>query len=47
MRPARVMGAVYRATLDRLAAAGWRDLHDRGSLPKAMKIWLVLRHALV
>jgi phytoene synthase len=44
MRPARVMGAVYRATLDRLVAAGWRDLGDRGSLPKLLKIALVLRH---
>jgi squalene synthase HpnD len=46
MRPARVMGAVYKATLDRLVAAGWRDLAERGSLPKARKIWLVLRHGL-
>jgi phytoene synthase len=44
MRPARVMGAVYRATLDRLAAAGWRDLSDRGSLSKGKKMWLILRH---
>jgi len=46
MRPARIMGAVYRAILDRLVAAGWRDLAERGSLSKGAKLRLVLRHAL-
>jgi phytoene synthase len=45
MRPARIMGAFYRAILDRLVAGGWRDLAERGSLSKGAKLRLVLRHA--
>lgn len=47
MRPAAVMSAVYRATLDRLAAADWRDLAAPARIPKPVKLWLVLRHGLV
>ena len=46
MRPARIMGAVYRAVLDRLVAGAWRDLAERGSLSKGAKLRLVLRHVL-
>jgi squalene synthase HpnD len=44
MRPAAVMGAFYRAMLDALLAADWRDPTDRVSLGKGRKLWLVLRH---
>jgi len=42
-----VMGAVYQATLQQLLRGGWRDPAARISLPKPLKLWLVLRHGLV
>jgi squalene synthase HpnD len=47
MRPAAVMGAFYRAILEALLRAGWRDPSRRIGLSKAHKLWLVLRHGLV
>ena len=47
MRPAAVMGAFYRAMLDALVEAGWRDPAARVSLSKGRKLWLVLRHGLI
>jgi presqualene diphosphate synthase len=47
MRPAAVMGAFYRAMLDTLIEAGWRDPSARVSLSKNRKLWLVLRHGLI
>jgi len=47
MRPAAVMGAFYRAMLDALVEADWRDPEARVSLSKVRKLWLVLRHGLV
>jgi phytoene synthase len=47
MRPAAVMGALYRAMLDALLRSGWRDPALRVSLSKAQKLWLVLRHGLL
>ena len=47
MRPAAVMGAFYRAMLDALLEAGWRDPGARISLSKGQKLRLVLRHGLV
>jgi presqualene diphosphate synthase len=47
MRPAAVMGAFYRAMLDALVAADWRDPSVRVSLSKSRKLWLVLRHGLI
>ena len=47
MRPAAVMGAFYRATLDALLETGWRDPSRRISLSKRQKLALVLRHGLV
>jgi presqualene diphosphate synthase len=44
MRPAAVMGAFYRAMLDALLVADWRDPTGRISLGKGRKLWLVLRH---
>ncbi len=47
MRPAAVMGAFYRAMLDALLAADWRDPSARVSLSSRRKLWLVLRHGLI
>ena len=47
MRPAAVMGAFYRATLEALLRGGWRDPSRRIGLSKPHKLWLVLRHGLV
>jgi phytoene synthase len=47
MRPAAVMGAVYRATLDALIRTGWRDPAQRVNLSKPLKLWLVLRYGLL
>jgi phytoene synthase len=47
MRPAAVMAAVYQATLQQLVRGEWRDPAARLSLPKPLKLWLVLRHGLV
>jgi presqualene diphosphate synthase len=47
MRPAVVMAAVYQATLKQLLYGEWRDPAARLSLPKSLKLWLVLRHGLV
>ena len=47
MRPASVMAAFYRAMLEALIAAGWRDPSARVGLSKGRKLWLVLRHGLI
>jgi phytoene synthase len=47
MRPARVMGAVYRAILHRLRQLGWRELARPVSLPTALKLWLALRYGVI
>ena len=47
MRPAAVMGAVYRAILARLRRRGWRDLEREVKLPARLKLWLALRHGLL
>jgi phytoene synthase len=47
MRSAALMGAFYRAMLDALIEAGWRDPSARVSLSKRRKLWLVLRHGLI
>lgn len=44
MRPAAVMGAFYRAMLDALMRADWRDPSHRVSLSKPRKLWLLFRH---
>lgn len=44
MRPAAIMGGVYRAILERLIQADWRDPFVRISLPKWQKIWLAFRY---
>ena len=47
MRPAAVMGAVYRATLRELRRSGWRHPAARVALSRPAKLWLVLRHGLI
>jgi presqualene diphosphate synthase len=47
MRPAALMGAFYRAMLEAMLRAGWRDPSARVGLSKPHKLWLVLRHGLV
>jgi phytoene synthase len=47
MRPAAVMGAVYHAILVRLRQRGWTHLDRDVKLPKALKIWLAVRHGLL
>ncbi len=47
MRPAAVMGTVYRATLRELLRGEWRDPAARVALSRTLKLWLVLRHGLV
>jgi phytoene synthase len=43
MRPAAIMGAVYRAILQRLVKADWKDLDQPVKLPKWQKLWLAFR----
>jgi phytoene synthase len=52
MRSARIMAAIYRALLRRLARAGWHDAAAhvgarRIRVPRWHKLWLLLRHGLV
>jgi presqualene diphosphate synthase len=47
MRPAALMGAFYRATLDALIRSEWRDPSRRVGLSRRRKLWLVLRHGIV
>ncbi|MGH7089083.1 MAG: squalene/phytoene synthase family protein, partial [Stellaceae bacterium] len=47
MRPAAVMAAVYRATLERLERRGWTALTEPVSVSKPTKLWLAVRHGLL
>jgi len=47
MRPAALMKAMYRAILDRLERRGWTALDQPVKTPKALKLWLVVRHGLI
>jgi len=44
MRPAAIMGAVYRAILQRLVKADWKQLDQPVKLPKWQKLWLAFRY---
>jgi phytoene synthase len=46
MRPARAMGAVYRAYLDGLERRGWTRLDEKVRLSKLRKLWIALRYGL-
>lgn len=47
MKPAVVMMAVYRETLERLQARGWNQIDQRIGLTRTRKIWLALRYGLL
>jgi presqualene diphosphate synthase len=44
MRPARIMGAVYGALLEKLIAWDWRDLTTPVKVAKWRKVWLAIRY---
>jgi len=46
LRPAVAMMAVYRRLLDRLMRRGWRRIEAPVAVPRAEKVWLVLRHCM-
>ena len=46
MRPARLMGATYRAILGRVERRGWRDLDRPAKLARWQKLWIALRYGL-
>jgi phytoene synthase len=47
LRPALIMMHVYRRTLDRLSARGWRQLDDSVRLARPERLWLALRYGLL
>jgi phytoene synthase len=47
MRPAAMMMAAYRAILERLERRGWDRIDEPVSLPKPLKMWIALRHAVL
>ncbi|HEY6255987.1 MAG TPA: squalene/phytoene synthase family protein, partial [Xanthobacteraceae bacterium] len=47
VRAPRIMGLVYHAMLQRLAARGWAAPRQRIRIPRPYLLWIVLRHALV
>jgi hydroxysqualene synthase len=47
LRPALIMMHVYRRTLDRLIARGWRQLDDPVRLARPERLWLALRYGLL
>jgi squalene synthase HpnD len=47
VRAPRIMGLVYRSILDRLTARGWSAPRRPIRVPRALLLWIVLRHALV
>jgi len=47
VRAPRIMGLVYRSMLDRLVARGWSAPRQPIRVPRALLLWIVLRHALV
>ena len=46
MRPARAMGAIYRAYLAELERRGWKNLDRPVRLSKLRKLWIALRYGL-
>ena len=47
LRPALIMMHVYRRTLDRLIARGWRQLDKPVRLARPERLWLALRYGLL
>lgn len=46
MKPARLMGAVYAATLRRVRQGGWRDLDRRVRVPAWEKLYIAMRYGI-
>lgn len=44
MRPALMMGAVYRALLDRLEKRGWAGAREDVKVPRLTKLWIAFKH---
>ncbi len=44
LRPARIMGAIYRGILARLIKRGWERLDEPVRVPKPQKLWITLRY---
>ena len=44
LRPARIMGAIYRGILVRLIKRGWEKLDEPVRVPKLEKLWITLRY---
>lgn len=47
LRPARLMLEIYSRLLDRIQATGWPHGETRITVPRAEKLWLVLRYGLI
>lgn len=47
LRPARLMLEIYSRLLDRILATGWPHKETRITVPRAEKLWLVLRYGLI
>ncbi|MGH6719127.1 MAG: presqualene diphosphate synthase HpnD, partial [Alphaproteobacteria bacterium] len=47
VRPAALMAAVYRNLLGRLEARGWTELARPVQVPRAVKVWLAIRHGVL
>jgi phytoene synthase len=47
VRAPRLMGAVYKAILARLVARGFGSPRAPVRIPKALLLWMLLRHAIV
>jgi len=45
MRPARIMGATYRALLEALRRRGWDRIEDQAAVPKWRKLAIAVRYA--
>ena len=44
LRPARIMGGIYRGILARLIKRGWEKLDEPVRVPKSEKLWITLRY---
>lgn len=47
LKPAALMLEVYGRLLDRLEARGWQRLQEPVRVPRAQKLWILVRHGLL
>ena len=47
LRPARLMLEIYSRLLERLDSTGWPNNGGRIRVPRAVKLWLILRYGLI